>query len=241
VLLYGVILEIRAGMTQFDALFDGRSFAALLFDMDGTLLSSIEAAERVWTGWAARFGIDARSFLHGIHGQRAVDSVRQLNIPGIDPVAEAHKIMLAEIDDVDGVRAIPGALEFVSALPKDRWAIVTSAPRALADRRLAAAGFSPPPVVITAEDIPRGKPDPACYQLAARQLGWTADECLVFEDATAGIRAGEAAGAPVVVITATHQGSMDTRHPTYVDYNGLHATIRPDGRMRIGSASSRKI
>ncbi|GFE82230.1 glycerol-3-phosphatase [Steroidobacter agaridevorans] len=228
-------------MTQFEALFDGRSFAAILFDMDGTLLSSIEAAERVWTRWAAQFGIDARTFLHGIHGQRAVDSVRQLNIPGVDPVAEAHAITLAEIEDVEGVHPIPGAREFVSTLPEGRWAIVTSAPRALAVRRLAAAGLKPPSVFITAEDIPRGKPDPACYQLAARQLGWTADDCVVFEDAAAGIRAGEAAGAPVVVITATHQRPMDTRHPTYVDYNALGATIRPDGRLQIRSQSTRKI
>ena len=228
-------------MNQFDAWFEGRSFAAILFDMDGTLLSSIEAAERVWTRWAAQFGIDARTFLHGIHGQRAVDSVRQLNIPGVDPVAEAHAITLAEIEDVEGVHAIPGAREFVSKLPEDRWAIVTSAPRALAVRRLAAAGLKPPSVFITAEDIPRGKPDPACYQLAARQLGWTADDCVVFEDAAAGIRAGEAAGAPVVVITATHQHPMDTRHPTYVDYNALDATIRPDGRLQIRSRSTREI
>jgi len=227
-------------MTQFDALFGGRSFAAILFDMDGTLLSSIEAAERVWTRWAAQFGIDARTFLHGIHGQRAVDSVRQLNIPGVDPVAEAHAITLAEIEDVEGVRAIAGAREFVSKLPNDRWAIVTSAPRALAVRRLAAAGLSPPSVFITAEDIPKGKPDPACYQLAARQLGYTADDCLVFEDAAAGIRAGEAAGAEVVVITATHQHAMDTAHSTYVDYNTLAVTIRPDGRLQIGADSTRK-
>ena len=222
-------------MTHFDALFDGRSFAAFLFDMDGTLLSSIEAAERVWTRWAAQFGIDARTFLHGIHGQRAVDSVRQLNIPGVDPVAEANAITLAEIEDVEGVHAIAGAREFVSKLPKDRWAIVTSAPRALAVRRLAAAGLSPPPVFITAEDIPRGKPDPACYQLAARQLGWSADDCLVFEDAASGIQSGEAAGAAVVVITATHRHPMDTPHPTYADYNTLRATIRPDGRLQIGA------
>ncbi|HWK52467.1 MAG TPA: HAD-IA family hydrolase, partial [Steroidobacter sp.] len=224
-------------MTQFDALFDGRSFAAILFDMDGTLLSSIEAAERVWTRWAAQFGIDARTFLHDIHGRRAVDSVRRLNIPGIDPEAEANAITLAEIEDVDGVHAIPGAREFVSKLPQDRWAIVTSAPRALAVRRLAAAGLTAPSVFITAEDIPRGKPDPACYQLAARQLGWSADDCVVFEDAAAGIRAGEASGAAVVVITATHQHPMDTRHPSYLDYNTLQATIRPDGRVQIGSHS----
>jgi sugar-phosphatase len=228
-------------MTEFDALFGGRSFAAILFDMDGTLLSSIQAAERVWTRWAAQFGIDACTFLHGIHGQRAVDSVRQLNIPGVDPVAEANAITLAEIEDVDGVHAIAGAREFVSKLPEDRWAIVTSAPRALAVRRLAAAGLMAPSVFITAEDIPRGKPDPACYQLASRQLGWGADDCVVFEDAAAGIRAGEAAGAAVVVITATHQHAIDTPHPTCVDYNALSPTIRPDGRLQIRTRSTRKI
>jgi sugar-phosphatase len=229
-------------MTHLDALFDGRSFAAILFDMDGTLLSSIEAAERVWTRWAAQFGIDARTFLPDIHGRRAVDSVRRLNIPGIDPEAEAEAITLAEIDDVEGVRAIPGAREFVSTLPKGRWAIVTSAPRALAVRRLEAAGLSAPPVFITAEDIPRGKPDPACYQLAASQLGWSADDCLVFEDASAGIRAGEAAGAAVTVITATHPHAMETSHPTYADYRSLRATVRPDGRLQLmHDASSEKI
>lgn len=229
-------------MTPLDALFDGRSFAAILFDMDGTLLSSIEAAERVWTRWAARFGIDARTFLHDIHGRRAVDSVRRLNIPGVDAEAEAEAITLAEIEDVEGVRAIPGAKEFVSMLPKERWAIVTSAPRALAVRRLEAAGLSAPSVFITAEDIPRGKPDPACYQLAASHLGWSADECLVFEDAAAGIRAGEAAGSAVIVITATHQHPIETAHPTRPDYHGLLASARQDGRLQIvQNRNSRKI
>lgn len=229
-------------MTHFDALFDGRAFSAILFDMDGTLLSSIAAAERVWTRWAAQFGIDARTFLHDIHGRRAVDSVRRLNIPGVDPEAEAEAITLAEIDDVEGVRAISGAKEFVAMLPKDRWAIVTSAPRALAVRRLEAAGISAPSVFITAEDIPRGKPDPACYQLAASNLGWSTDDCLVFEDAAAGIRAGEAAGAAVAVITATHQHPIETSHPLHADFQGLRATVRPDGRLQIvHNAGFRKI
>ena len=229
-------------MTQFDNLLDGRTFAAILFDMDGTLLSSIEAAERVWTRWAARFGIDAKTFLPDIHGRRAVDSVRRLNIPGVDPEAEAEAITLAEIDDVEGVRAIPGAKEFVSTLPKERWAIVTSAPRALAVRRLEAAGLSAPSVFITAEDIPKGKPDPACYQLAASKLGWPADDCLVFEDAPAGIRAGEAAGASVIVITATHQHPIETSHPAHADFRSLRATVSPDGRLRVEqNASFKKI
>lgn len=220
-------------MTQHNLLFDGRSFAAILFDMDGTLLSSIEAAERVWTRWAAQFDIDAKTFLHDIHGRRAVDSVRRLNIPGVDPVAEAEAITLAEIEDVEGVRAIAGAQEFVAALPDERWAIVTSAPRALAVRRLEAAGLRPPSVFITAEDIPKGKPDPACYQLAASRLGFAADDCLVFEDAAAGIRAGEAAGAAVVVITATHQHPIETTHPTHADFKSLRAVFGADRRLQL--------
>ncbi|HEY0941196.1 MAG TPA: HAD-IA family hydrolase [Steroidobacter sp.] len=229
-------------MTQLDDLFDGRSFAAILFDMDGTLLSSIAAAERVWTRWAARFDIDARTFLHDIHGRRAVDSVRRLNIPGVDPVAEAEAITLAEIEDVEGVHAIPGAKEFVATLPGEQWAIVTSAPRALAVRRLAAACLPTPRVFITAEDIPRGKPDPACYQLAAGRLGFSANDCLIFEDAAAGIRAGEAAGAAVAVITATHQHSIETSHPMLADFKSLRTLVRADGRLQIAhDARSRKI
>ena len=214
-------------------LFEGRSFAAALFDMDGTLLSSIAAAERVWTRWAAKFGIDAATFLPQIHGRRAVDSVKRLNIPGIDAEAEAAKITRAEIEDVDGVHPIPGIKEFLSALPSERWAVVTSAPRALAVRRLQAIGLSPPPVFISAEDIPHGKPAPDCYQLAARRLGVAADDCLVFEDAAAGIRAGEAAGAAVVVITSTHQHLMPTLHPTSTDYTGLRWVTESDGRLKL--------
>jgi sugar-phosphatase len=102
--------------------------------------------------------------------------------------------------------------------------------------------LSTPSVFITAEDIPRGKPDPACYQMAAGKLGWSADDCLVFEDAAAGIRAGEAAGAAVAVITATHQHPMETSHPSYADYRGLHVTVRPDGRLQVAhNTGSRNI
>jgi sugar-phosphatase len=218
-------------------LFDGRSFAALLFDMDGTLLSSIEAAERVWTRWAAQFGIDAATFLPGIHGRRTIESVRSLNIPGIDVEEQANAITRAEIEDVDGIHVIPGAHEFIALLPKDRWAIVTSAPRALAIRRLEAIGLRPPTVFITAEDIPKGKPDPACYQLAASQLGYKAEECAVFEDAAAGIEAGERAGAAVVVIAATHQHAIDTPHPTLKNYRNLRIIAAAGSKLKLAKVN----
>jgi sugar-phosphatase len=224
-------------MIDADVLFDGRSFAALLFDMDGTLLSSIEAAERVWGRWAAQFGIDAATFLPTIHGRRTIESVRSLNLPGVDPEEQAAAITRAELEDVEGVHAIPGAHEFIASLPQNRWAIVTSAPRALAIRRLEAAGLRPPTVFITAEDIPKGKPDPACYQLAASQLGFKTEDCAVFEDAAAGIEAGERAGAAVVVITATHQHVIDTPHPKLKDYRNLRTIEAAGGKLKLAKVN----
>ena len=183
----------------------GRTFGALLFDMDGTILNSIAAAERVWTAWAERHGLDVAAFLPTIHGVRGIETITRLALPGVDPHAEAHAILLAEIEDVDGVEAIEGAAAFLASLPADRWAIVTSSPRRLALRRLAAAGLPTPAVLVTAEDVARGKPAPDCFLLAAERLGQRIEDCLVFEDAPAGIQAAEAAGAAVAVVTVTHQ------------------------------------
>jgi mannitol-1-/sugar-/sorbitol-6-phosphatase len=223
-------------MTDADVLFDGRAFAAMLFDMDGTLLSSIEAAERVWGRWAAQFGIDAATFLPSIHGRRTIESVRSLNLPGIDPEEQAAEITRAELEDVEGIHVIPGAHDLIASLPEERWAIVTSASKALATRRLAAIGLRPPTVFITAEDIPKGKPDPACYQLAASQLGFKTEDCVVFEDAAAGIEAGERAGAAVVVITATHQHAVHTPHPRLKDYRNLRTIAAADGNLKLALA-----
>lgn len=209
-----------------------RSFAALLFDMDGTLITSIEAAERVWIRWAAGHGLDARTFLPKIHGKRAVDTIRSLQIPGVDPVAEAHALTLMEIADQEGVREIAGAGAFVASLPADRWAVVTSAPRALATRRLEAAGLALPGVLVSAEDVSVGKPHPAGYERAAAKLGVEATRCAMFEDADAGIRAAEAAGGQVVVVTATHAHAMPTAHPCIRDFVGL-GTDHRDGRIRL--------
>ncbi|MBN8900788.1 HAD-IA family hydrolase [Kaistia sp. MMO-174] len=214
-----------------DALFGGRSFAAFLFDMDGTLLTSIEAAERVWSDWARRQGLDVEAFLPTLHGKRAIDTVRQLGLPGIDVEAEAEAILQAEIDDVDGVREIGGAAGFLSALPPDRWAVVTSAPRLLAIRRLEAAGLTPPAVFVTADDVTIGKPEPDCYLLAASRLGVAASDCLVFEDAPAGIEAGERAGASVLVIQATHTAPAATVHPGVGSYDGLRVATDTEGRL----------
>ncbi|MFV0921558.1 HAD-IA family hydrolase [Sphingomonas parapaucimobilis] len=198
-----------------------RAFGGFLFDMDGTILSSIASAERAWTVWAKRQGLDVEAFLPTIHGVQSVETIRRLNLPGIDPVAEAHALTEAEMLDVDDVVPIGGAAAFLAALPPDRWAIVTSAPRRLAEVRLKAAGLPLPGVFVTAEDAERSKPAPDGFLLGAKRLGVAPEECLAFEDAPAGIAAAEAAGMTVVVITETHRGVMDIAHAMVGDYRDL--------------------
>lgn len=210
-----------------------RSYAAFLFDMDGTILTSIASAERTWTAWAIAHGLDVATFLPTIHGVQSVETIRRLALPGVDPVAEAAAITLAEMDDVHDVDPIPGAPAFLASLPADRWAIVTSAPRELARRRLEAAGIPLPPMLIAAEDVPNGKPAPDCFLLAADRLGVAAADCLVFEDAAAGIAAGEAAGADVMVVTATHRHPLATDHARIFDYVALKTGIDGEGRIVI--------
>ena len=219
-------------MSAHDNVFD-RAFGAFLFDMDGTVLNSIAAAERVWAAWAERHGVDVESFLPTIHGARAIDTIRRLNLPGVDAEAQAAFIAQAEIDDVEGIVQIPGAAAFLEALPSERWAMVTSAPRDLALRRMAAAGICEPAVMITAEDVSAGKPDPAGYRLAAQRLGLDPADCLIFEDATVGIQAAEAAGAALMIITTTHQHPIETRHATIDSYEPLSVVVDSDGQLHL--------
>ena len=205
------------------------TYRAFLFDMDGTVLTSIAAAERVWTTWAVRHGVDVETFLPTIHGARAIDTIRRLGLPGVDAEAEAAWITEAEIEDVDGVFEVPGAAKFLRSLPVDQWAIVTSAPRELALRRMAAAGIPEPAVMVTAEDVTAGKPDPAGYQLAARRLGVEPGQCLVFEDATVGIQAAEAAGADLMIVTATHEQPIETLHGTLASYQAVQVRVDAEG------------
>lgn len=205
------------------------SFEAFLFDMDGTILSSIKAAERVWTTWAEQQGLEVASFLPTIHGRRAVDTIARLQLPNIDPLKEAEALTLMEIADVEGIEPIAGAAQFLNALPPERWAVVTSAPRTLALARIAAAGLPVPACLVTADDVKQGKPAPDCFLLAAQRLGVIIENCLVFEDAPAGIQAAETAGASVLVITATHTHTLDTAHQQTQDYTRLSVQATKQG------------
>lgn len=217
---------------------DGKAFAAFLFDMDGTILTSIAVAERIWSDWATQHGIDPVAFLPTIHGVRGVETIARLNLPGIDPMIEAERITAAEMVDLSGIEPIPGAAAFLQALPPERWAVVTSAPRALALRRIKAVGLPVPAVLVAAEDVARGKPAPDCYARAAGLLGVAAADCLVFEDAAAGIAAAEAAGAAVLVITGAGSAPQLPAHPAVADYRGLKVVVEAAARAPLRLRSS---
>ncbi|MGW7382181.1 HAD family hydrolase [Streptomyces sp. NPDC054794] len=179
---------------------------ALLFDNDGTLVSSLDSVERCWTRWAGEYGITAEDFGRvELHGRTAAEIVADLLPTRRVPEAVARVEQL-EVEDVPngGVRLLPGTKDVLDALPADRWAVVTSATRRLAEARLDAVGIRPK-TFVSADDITRGKPDPEPYLLAARQLGVDPAHCVVFEDAPAGLRAGRAAGMTTVALTTTHR------------------------------------
>ena len=180
-----------------------RRISAVLFDLDGVLVESREATERVWLDWASRNGVEEAALWSAMHGVRSVEVVRALR-PDLDSIAEAEGIERRQAEDVDGLRAIAGAAVALGALREDRVAVVTSATRPLAAARLAAVGIELPAVVIYADDVSRGKPDPEGYLTAAGRLGVDPGEALVVEDSPPGIEAGRAAGAATVAVTSTH-------------------------------------
>jgi sugar-phosphatase len=182
----------------------GRVVRAVLFDLDGVLVESREATERVWMRWARANGIGEEELRSAMHGVRSVEVVRALR-PELDADTVSLEIEEAQAVDVAGLRAIRGAAEALAALSEDRVAVVTSATRALAAARLGAVGIVPPAVMVNAEDVSRGKPDPEGYLAAASRLGVDPAEALVVEDAPPGIEAGRAAGAATVGVTSTHR------------------------------------
>lgn len=178
---------------------------ALLFDNDGTLVSSLESVTRCWTRWAEEYGITEEDFARvGLHGRPAAEIVADL-VPAEQVVEALARIERLEVEDVaaGGVVLLPGTAELLRSLPEGSWAVVTSATRELAEARLRQAGIEAP-LVIAADDIVRGKPDPEPYLLGAAKLGVDPARCVVFEDAPAGLESGRAAGMRTVGLVTTH-------------------------------------
>jgi mannitol-1-/sugar-/sorbitol-6-phosphatase len=181
------------------------SCGGVLFDMDGVLVDSTPAVARVWSMWARKHGFDAEAIVKMAHGRPSLATIEELLPRATREVhlAEDREVERAEIEDVADVVALPGAKHLITALPANRIAMVTSATRALAEVRVAAAGLPALRHMVTASEITRGKPDPEPYLQAARTLGIPTAKCIVVEDAPAGVRSGKAAGARVIALRTT--------------------------------------
>lgn len=175
----------------------------LLFDMDGVLVSSIGSVRRSWRLWAKMYGVPDADNYEVPHGMRAIEIVKRLR-PDIDPKIGLDAIEDIEVEDVADLVTLPGVKHLLEGLPKDRWAIVTSATKRLTVRRLEVAGLPLPERLITADMVEKGKPDPEPYMRGAALLGFENSECIVCEDAPSGIGAGKAAGSRVIGVLGTH-------------------------------------
>lgn len=177
--------------------------SAVLFDLDGVLVDSTPAVERVWRGWANEQGLDPDYVVQWAHGRRSIETIRRV-APSLDASRENQNVEQREIEDLDGVRAIDGAVELIASIPPGYWTVVTSATRALAEARMRYVNLPFPKDAITAELVERGKPDPEPYLKGAALLGFPPAECLVIEDTAAGIASAKAAGMQVIGLTTTY-------------------------------------
>jgi sugar-phosphatase len=207
--------------------------AAVLFDMDGTLVDSDAAVDRAWAYWSRVRGVDPTDIAGVAPGRPALDAIADL-APWLSPAehaADAAELLQFQRADLADVVATPGTLDLIEAL--DMWtvpyAVVTSADLLLARARLSAAGIALPPVVITSSDTIRGKPDPQGYLLAADRLGVQPQDCLVVEDSIAGVRAGRAAAAVVAGLRDVPEADLNVP-----DLGALRALLRPsDGKTAV--------
>ncbi len=178
-----------------------RTFGAVICDMDGTLIDSTPAVIRSWVTWADEYGI-AHQDLLGRHGRPAADSVAEL-VPSHRYEEALARIAELEVNDVADIVVLPGVLAALTAIPAAQLAIATSCTQALAEARISAAQLPRPDVLVTVDDVTRGKPDPEPFLLAAARLGVEPADCLVLEDAPAGLTAAKAAGMASLAVTTT--------------------------------------
>ena len=209
--------------------------SAMLFDLDGVLADSTASVTRAWSIWALRVGLDPEELLPKVHGRRAIDTVRAVR-PELDPEAELAYLTDLESVDTYDVVPVPGARELLQALPIGTWAVVTSGMRSVASARLVAAGSPLPEVIISAESVAHGKPDPEGYLAGAASLGVPAEKCVVVEDAPAGARAARAAGMRLLALTTTHSAAelepADLIVPD-LSYVSLHLSDGAGGRLEL--------
>lgn len=221
--------------THSSPLFGDRTFDAVLFDLDGTLIDSTAAVERAWTRWALEEGI-SRERLNGSHGMPAAEIVARL-LPAEQVEASFRRILGYEVADVAGIVPRPGTVAALASMPVGRAAIVTSCSRTLATARIgAAAGLVPPAAVVTSDDVARGKPDPEPFLTGARLLGFAPERCLVVEDAPAGLTAGRAAGCATLAVDGTHELHLLDADAAVADLSRVRFVTGPGGIAVLAAA-----
>jgi sugar-phosphatase len=212
------------------------SAKAILFDMDGVLMDSTPSVERVWRTWAAMHGLDPEWVAGQAHGRRSIETIRAV-APKMDAEKENIAVEQMEIDDKEGVTALPGAAELLAHLPPDRFAIVTSATRPLAVARLGYAGIPVPRHIITANDVLRGKPSPEPFLKGAALLGFDPSDCLVFEDSPAGVSSARSAGMRTIALQTTYPADqLQAANAIIGNLGDVKATLR-DGNIILQLAS----
>ncbi|HKU21841.1 MAG TPA: HAD family hydrolase [Terriglobales bacterium] len=209
------------------------SCAAILFDLDGVLVDSTASVARFWALWAAEHNVSPEEAVRVAHGRRTLETIRLL-APHLDAEAETVRLERREANDTDGVGRVHGALELLSTLPAQRWAVVTSGTRYLATRRLATNGLPAPAVFVTADEVTLGKPHPEPYLKGAELLGLSPQDCLVFEDAPAGIEAARAAGMSAIGVATTYPAAeLTLAHAVVGDLSQVRTRLDGDGRLEV--------
>ena len=201
------------------------SCSAILFDLDGVLVDSTRQVDREWREWAARKGVDGDAVRAIAHGVRTIEVIRRV-APHLDVEAEAAAIENHEAHDQTGVVVMPGALALVNSIPAERWGVVTSGSRLLAQNRLRHCGLPVPEVLVTSDDVTNGKPHPEPYLMGAERLGFHPGECVVIEDAPAGIQSARTGGMRVIGMTSTYAAEKLAE---------AHAVVRTLARIEIHS------
>jgi len=198
--------------------------AAILFDLDGVLVDSTGSVTRQWRRWAEEQDLEPDKVVEIAHGVRTIEIVRRL-APHLDAEAETLRLEKREADDHEGVSVMPGAAELLKAIPEGRWCVVTSGTRYLATARLQLGNLPMPQVLVSADDVSKGKPNPEPYLMGAKLLGVNPAECLVVEDAPAGIRAAHAGGMKAIGITSTYRAA---------ELQEADAVVQKLGQIKVG-------
>ncbi|MGO8795607.1 MAG: HAD family hydrolase [Candidatus Sulfotelmatobacter sp.] len=225
--------------------------AAILFDLDGVLVDSTRSVERQWRTWARWHGLDGDEIMKVSHGVRAIEIVRSV-APHLDAEAEVRKLERLEAGDHNSVSVMPGAIGLLRTIPQGRWCVVTSGSRSLATARLRLAGIPLPEAMVTADDVVNGKPHPGPYLKGAGLLGAQPRECLVIEDAPAGITSAHAARMKVIGIASTYPASALSEADSVVETLGqirvsldgarmLNVSVAPESSRTGDSESAQPI